>query len=155
MLSRALAFVISSLSLCLLLAPSRADAQCGSLTNDCCLPSPTLSPGCSDETCCEAVCAADAYCCDIYWDSVCAFSAALRCPSLCGNASCDLAVSNQTELELCGEGLNDDCFAIGYGIRSYGCEAKVMTYNLGAQQYADCLAKAMEMMREAALAQAP
>jgi len=111
MLSRALAFVISSLSLCLLLAPSRADAQCGSLTNDCCLPSPTLSPGCSDETCCEAVCAADAYCCDIYWDSVCAFSAALRCPSLCGNASCDLAVSNQTELELCGEGLNDDCFA--------------------------------------------
>jgi carnitine O-palmitoyltransferase 2 len=51
--------------------------------------------------------------------------------------------------------VNDDCFAIGYGIRSYGCEAKVMTYNLGAQQYADCLAKAMEMMREAALAQAP
>ena len=51
--------------------------------------------------------------------------------------------------------VNDDCFAVGYGIRSYGSEARVMTYGLGAQQYADCLAKAMEMMREAALAKPP
>jgi len=47
--------------------------------------------------------------------------------------------------------VNQDCFAVGYGIRSYGSEARVMTYGGAAQQYAECLGEAMEMMREASL----
>ena len=48
--------------------------------------------------------------------------------------------------------VNDDCYALGYGIRSYGCEARVMTYGKDSQGFADCLGKAMDEMREAAQA---
>ncbi|MCA9283969.1 MAG: hypothetical protein KDA22_02050, partial [Phycisphaerales bacterium] len=39
------------------------------------------SPGCNDLNCCEAVCAADSFCCDTTWDSFCAGEAF----DLCGN----------------------------------------------------------------------
>lgn len=101
-----------SLALGVSFALPSAQAQCGSLTNQCCQPSPTLSPGCSDQTCCASVCAIDAYCCDTYWDSICASSASSLCPSACGGESCTLATPNQFELEGCGEDLNGECFAI-------------------------------------------
>ena len=47
--------------------------------------------------------------------------------------------------------VNDDCYAIGYGIRSYGAEARVMTYGRDSQGYVDCLQKAMGLMEEAAV----
>lgn len=53
------------------------------------------SPGCSDEACCNTVCANDSYCCDTAWDSVCANAA---------NATCDLGGGGTCP----GEG---DCFA--------------------------------------------
>ena len=34
------------------------------------------TPGCDDETCCNAVCDLDAFCCDTEWDQVCANAAA-------------------------------------------------------------------------------
>ena len=42
------------------------------------------TPGCNDLDCCEAVCAADPFCCDVEWDSACADGAA----ALCGNPAC-------------------------------------------------------------------
>ncbi|MHC4909594.1 MAG: hypothetical protein ACYTF9_07760, partial [Planctomycetota bacterium] len=44
---------------------------------DCCQPNGT--PGCDDGACCAAVCAADAFCCDIEWDSACASDAFELC----------------------------------------------------------------------------
>ena len=46
--------------------------------------------------------------------------------------------------------VNDDCYAIGYGIRSYGCEARVMTYGRDSQVFCDSLVAAMDEMRAAA-----
>ncbi len=39
---------------------------------------------CDNATCCEAVCASDAFCCDVTWDYLCAGAAAANCPG-CGN----------------------------------------------------------------------
>jgi hypothetical protein len=59
---------------------------------DCCVDNGT--PGCDDAACCEAVCAADPFCCDVAWDGICADGAA----DLCG---CDSGV--------CGPGSGDCC----------------------------------------------
>lgn len=71
---------------------------CGSSTVDCCVgvPSQTGVAGCDDPTCCETVCAADAFCCEVEWDQDCATNgfngngngAAVLCPQLCGGGDC-------------------------------------------------------------------
>jgi hypothetical protein len=44
---------------------------CGNpLAGDCCIDNGTAS--CSDFDCCEAVCAADSFCCEVVWDEDCA-----------------------------------------------------------------------------------
>ncbi|MHC5029074.1 MAG: hypothetical protein ACYTGR_20175, partial [Planctomycetota bacterium] len=48
---------------------------------DCCEPNGT--PACNDAACCEAVCGADAFCCDIEWDQICADAATEICAKLC------------------------------------------------------------------------
>ncbi len=62
------------------LAPCDAPS-CGEGTNDCCVAQ--VTPYCSDATCCSAVCAADAYCCDTEWDQICADAALATC-EVCG-----------------------------------------------------------------------
>ncbi len=52
------------------------------LPSDCCFASGV--PGCDDPTCQATVCAADPFCCDTSWDSICADEAVLHCPQLCG-----------------------------------------------------------------------
>jgi hypothetical protein len=42
---------------------------------------------CADSCCCAYVCAADAFCCDIRWDSICASKAA-ECATNCTGSSC-------------------------------------------------------------------
>ena len=37
------------------------------------------TPACDDAECCSSVCAADPYCCDTAWDSICASAAAIIC----------------------------------------------------------------------------
>jgi hypothetical protein len=45
--------------------------------------------GCSDQCCCEEVCAADAFCCDVRWDTICAALAANCSGSTnCGGSAC-------------------------------------------------------------------
>jgi len=61
-----------------------ASAQCGDpAAGDCCVANGT--PGCSDLVCCEAICAADPFCCTTQWDTLCANAALAGCdPSACG-----------------------------------------------------------------------
>jgi hypothetical protein len=44
---------------------------------DCCVNNGT--PGCDDEACCELVCAAMPFCCDSFWDGICAGQAQEFC----------------------------------------------------------------------------
>jgi hypothetical protein len=60
---------------------------CGSAGHDCCT---TGGPGCDDVACCEAVCAADAFCCDTAWDTICVGEVATFCAEPCPSA-CDKA----------------------------------------------------------------
>lgn len=67
---------------------------CGVSTNTCFTTSPL--PGCADEACCLAICAFDAFCCNVQWDFLCVQSAEAECdgsgeqaPSVCGTATND------------------------------------------------------------------
>jgi hypothetical protein len=66
---------------------------CPPSNNDCCFASPDGTPGCSDVACCEAVCAADPFCCEVAWDTLCAGAVDglcdLKCASICGQAAND------------------------------------------------------------------
>ena len=73
---------------------------------DCCIANGT--PSCNDEACCNSVCAADAFCCDVEWDQVCADQAAFLCGT-CGAGSCKIATGTVTEFEACGEDTNGGC----------------------------------------------
>jgi hypothetical protein len=44
----------------------------------------TGSVGCTDPDCCEAVCAIDPFCCDVFWDSICVGEAVDLCDG-CGD----------------------------------------------------------------------
>ncbi|MFM7051889.1 MAG: dockerin type I repeat-containing protein, partial [Planctomycetota bacterium] len=54
-------------------APSCGDPGTGS----CCTANGT--PFCEDSECCTAICAADAFCCDVQWDQICANAAIAQC----------------------------------------------------------------------------
>ena len=60
----------------LLSAPETGYTQDGS---SCCIAN--LGPGCDDQACQDAVCAADDFCCNTSWDEKCA----VRAQELCGN----------------------------------------------------------------------
>ncbi len=53
-------------------------ASCGGSESGDCL-SANDTPGCSDEECCETVCAFDPFCCVTNWDGLCATAAATSC----------------------------------------------------------------------------
>jgi hypothetical protein len=56
--------------------------DCGSCpAHDCCEAHPSV--GCSIEECSQCVCAVDAWCCNVQWDTTCAEETAL-CPAECG-----------------------------------------------------------------------
>lgn len=65
-------------------------AVCGSATNGC---FETGGPGCSDEACCQFICAQDPFCCTTAWDELCVAAATTLCvpskllESVCGVAS--------------------------------------------------------------------
>lgn len=71
---------------------------CGSdLLPSCCVPSDV--PNCSNESCCEAVCALDPFCCTTAWDTTCVLAAA-------GNAACDC------QGPVCGDPTAGSCFTV-------------------------------------------
>ncbi|MFM7261919.1 MAG: hypothetical protein ACKO3W_15110, partial [bacterium] len=86
-------------------------------SGDCCAANGT--PSCSDEACCNSVCAADAYCCDVEWDQICADQAEFLCGA-CGAGSCEITTGNVTEAEACGEDFNGGCNGGGTEIAAVG-----------------------------------
>jgi len=66
--------------------PPTCMGVCGNQGGDCCDATPGIA-GCMDATCCQAVCAADAFCCDVEWDQICADTAEQLCP-LCFPPPC-------------------------------------------------------------------
>jgi hypothetical protein len=72
---------------------------------DCCEANPT--PNCSDLECCEQICADDAFCCEVEWDSLCAEAANdpdTGC-DICQPFECD----GTDEGEPCGDDVNGGC----------------------------------------------
>lgn len=65
-------------------AESCADCalDCGLCIDDCCVSHG--QPGCVDGGCAACVCAADAFCCEIGWDTACVGSVWANCTALCG-----------------------------------------------------------------------
>ncbi|MHC5026555.1 MAG: M12 family metallo-peptidase [Planctomycetota bacterium] len=64
---------------------------------NCCTPNGT--PGCDNLACCEAVCGADAFCCDSTWDVICSNSAlglCAVCQFACPGDGGDCCVANHT-----------------------------------------------------------
>jgi hypothetical protein len=53
----------------------------GPVACNCCAP--TGGPGCNDQTCQDAVCGFDSYCCSVTWDQVCADYAVGTFPTEC------------------------------------------------------------------------
>ncbi len=78
---------------------------CGKSSNDCCAAATTV--GCSDSTCCEAICAADSFCCQTQWDQLCADAALLNC-AIC-DVPCELPTGTAFEVEPCGADSNGGC----------------------------------------------
>jgi hypothetical protein len=59
---------------------------CGNSDHDC---QTTGGPFCSDAACCELVCAADPFCCDVAWDGLCVNAANINCYGLCPDGGHD------------------------------------------------------------------
>ncbi|MDZ4755376.1 MAG: hypothetical protein SGJ11_12895 [Phycisphaerae bacterium] len=59
-------------------------------TGDCCVAN--FTPGCNDQSCCNAICSSDPACCQIAWDQMCADAASKFCsvcPAVCGDTICE------------------------------------------------------------------
>ena len=74
---------------------------------DCCVANPGTTC-CADQSCCDTVCASDAYCCQTEWDQICANEAATLCPA-CGAGSCTIPPGATPEQEACGDDTNGGC----------------------------------------------
>lgn len=61
------------------------------------------TPGCEEASCCTTVCAVDAFCCDVEWDSICADEA----DDLCPKGGCCLDDGS------CSEVSSDTCSSLG------------------------------------------
>jgi hypothetical protein len=72
----------------------------------------TGGPGCNDVECCENVCAADPFCCQVAWDGICVGEAQALCGAPCkaGGQCPDGAV---IETEACGDDTNGGCNSVG------------------------------------------
>jgi hypothetical protein len=80
---------------------SGGGGACPGQGGDCCSANGT--PGCDDVACCELICAADPFCCDTAWDSICASAAQTQCKvcsgggnPACGPGAGDCFVANGT-----------------------------------------------------------
>jgi len=78
---------------------------CGPGTGPCFMPHGT--PGCEDPECCDQICAFDPFCCEQFWDFVCAGVASKYCPLWPCTVGCPEGAL--IEPEECGELLNEGC----------------------------------------------
>ena len=76
---------------CVALANISCAGYCGSAASGSCY-APHANPACDTASCCNAVCAIDAFCCQTTWDLTCVQYAGFACPGTpgtCGQASGD------------------------------------------------------------------
>ncbi len=66
---------------------------CGGVSTGSCYVA-HLTPHCEDQTCCDAVCAIDAFCCNNQWDSICVNEATSLCNSCGGSATSSCYVTH-------------------------------------------------------------
>jgi len=89
---------------------------CGPGAGDCCVAHGNA--GCENVACCQSVCAADPYCCEIQWDQICADEAL----QFCGPVGCASLA--------CGPGQGDCCVAhANPGCQNVSCCLSVCTSN--------------------------
>jgi len=81
------------------------DEPCPGAGGDCCIADGT--PGCDDIDCCEAICAADPFCCDVAWDQLCA-DAAIANPLCADEGSCPTSEPETCDTWLCDGDANGD-----------------------------------------------
>jgi len=67
------------------------------------------TPFCDDEACCDLVCAADAFCCDVAWDQICADEALTLCYAVPCETAQNCPPDSIPEGEPCGEDTNGGC----------------------------------------------
>jgi subtilisin-like proprotein convertase family protein len=80
---------------------------------DCCADNGT--PGCDDVDCCNLICdLIDPFCCDSFWDSLCAGAAQTNCGDLCAIVGCPLDCPPDAldEGEPCGSDTNGGCNSV-------------------------------------------
>ena len=75
-----------------------------------------VTPGCADAICCDAVCAIDAYCCEVEWDVNCFDAAGSVCAGL--GACCTL---DGPCLEMAPEAECDGTWHVGQSCQSVTC----------------------------------
>lgn len=73
-----IAWDVTCAGIALSVCESCSPLQCGDASAGACCES-NGTPGCVDLWCCEAVCAEDAFCCNVLWDAKCASRAAIVC----------------------------------------------------------------------------
>lgn len=92
--------------------------------SDSCLVA-NFTPGCTDERCCETVCACDSFCCEVFWDEGCAtlgFVGVDGEPSTCGAGALCVAPP------VCGDaGTGACCSANGTGFCSDAACCELVT----------------------------
>jgi hypothetical protein len=97
--------------------------NCNPGAGSCCIADGT--PGCDDPDCCAIVCAADPFCCDVAWDSICAGEAVSLCGDLCAPQECDPPLAcppgSLIEPEACGADTNGGCNSVPVAFTNAAC----------------------------------
>ena len=86
----------------LIVSPSLAQQPC-------CQAHP--GAGCADASCAAAVCALDAFCCSVEWDTRCASEASVACASCRPAPGCNVPAATVADTEPCGLVIDDPCAA--------------------------------------------
>ncbi len=77
-------------------------------------------PGSSDPTVTACVCATDAYCCDVVWDSTCVDNAAVNCGVVCGCDGGTTACDDDADCGPCGGDACSGAFSCVEGLCARG-----------------------------------
>jgi hypothetical protein len=107
-----------------LLATWGSCVTCPANNNDCCVGNDL--PGCNQSLCCEAICAADAFCCEEVWDDLCAEAAIASGSCICeGGNVCGPANQNDCCVGGISPGCNDaTCCEAVCALDSFCCEVR-------------------------------
>jgi subtilisin-like proprotein convertase family protein len=96
-----------------------ADVECAGVCGPGAGPcdQPNGTPGCENEACCQQICAADPFCCDVEWDFICADAAVASCQFEATGACClpngDCVIDTGSNCEIAGGDYQGDNVSCG------------------------------------------